>query len=96
MSELIEKLARMYCALDDADPDSSLGGDGQNFLWMEYAETHVKPMLAEIFDWLAEPSESMIEIGTECSTEPSYSGSLLATRDAWKAMLEQACKEAGV
>lgn len=42
----LERMARFACEWNDLEADSSLGGDGQNFLWMEYLETLVKPMLA--------------------------------------------------
>jgi hypothetical protein len=32
----IECVARLLCEADDSNPDITLGGDGQNFLWMEY------------------------------------------------------------
>jgi hypothetical protein len=41
----IEAMARLVCEWNDQDPDASLGGDGQNYLWHEAAETLVKPML---------------------------------------------------
>lgn len=43
--DAIEAMARLLCELNEMNPDSSLGGDGQNFLWQEIAETTVKPML---------------------------------------------------
>ena len=33
---MIEKVARAICWKNGMDPDLTLGGDGQNFLWMEY------------------------------------------------------------
>jgi hypothetical protein len=33
---LDEAIARVLCFTHGADPDSSLGGDGQNFLWHEW------------------------------------------------------------
>ena len=32
----IECVARLLCEADDSNPDITLGGAGQNFLWMEY------------------------------------------------------------
>lgn len=34
--ELIEKVARALCWKSGNNPDLTLGGDGENFLWMEY------------------------------------------------------------
>ena len=33
---MIEKVARAICWKNGMNPDLTLGGDGQNFLWMEY------------------------------------------------------------
>lgn len=73
----------MLCLIDDVDPDSSLGGDKQNFLWMEYAEVRVKPMLREI----REPSESMRMAGYTAF----QSGGSAA--DVFKAMIDIALVE---
>lgn len=35
-SDLKEKIARALCWSNGCDPDVTLGGDGVNFLWMEY------------------------------------------------------------
>lgn len=43
--ELVEQIARLICEWNDDNPDASLGGDGQNFLWMEVAETLVRPKI---------------------------------------------------
>jgi len=34
--DIVEKVARVLCFKNGMDPDLSLGGDQQNFLWMEY------------------------------------------------------------
>lgn len=36
MDNEAERVARLLCKFDGGDPDMSLGGDKQNFLWMEY------------------------------------------------------------
>jgi hypothetical protein len=36
MSDLREKVARALCWKNGMNPDLTLGGDGQNFLWHEY------------------------------------------------------------
>ncbi len=36
VKDLVEEVARHLCLADDMDPDLTLGGDGQNYLWMEY------------------------------------------------------------
>lgn len=33
---LLERIARAICWKNGMNPDLTLGGDGQNFLWMEY------------------------------------------------------------
>ena len=33
---IIEAVARAICWKNGMNPDLTLGGDGQNFLWMEY------------------------------------------------------------
>lgn len=76
----IERAARELCRRDDVDPDSSLGGDGQNFLWMEYAELKVKPVLRAI----REPSEAMIQTGYDDGPH---------SRDTWIAMIDTALAE---
>ena len=38
MSDLVEKVARSLCWKAGMNPDLTLGGDGQNFLWHEYVE----------------------------------------------------------
>ena len=51
MSDLIEKVARMLCWKHGSDPDMSLGGDKQNFLWMEWedeAEAAIAVVLRDI------------------------------------------------
>lgn len=35
---LIEKVARALCWKNGMNPDLTLGGDGVNYLWMEYEE----------------------------------------------------------
>lgn len=44
-AELLEAMARLICEWSDTDPDTSLGGDKQNFLWQEVAETLAEPLL---------------------------------------------------
>lgn len=36
MANMVEKVARALCWANGMDPELSLGGDKQNFLWMEY------------------------------------------------------------
>lgn len=45
MDDLIEKVARAICKADGGDPNLTLGGDGENFLWHEY-EPHARAALA--------------------------------------------------
>ncbi len=74
----VERAARLLCKLDMLDPDSSLSGDGQNFLWMEYAETKVKP----IFRAIREPSDQMVD--TAITLDPGD------VRGMWRAMIDAA------
>ena len=46
----IEKIARIICIDDGSDPNHTLGGDGENFLWHEYEHTARK-----IFAGIIEP-----------------------------------------
>jgi hypothetical protein len=48
IEQRLEEAARFACEWSGADPDSSLGGDRQNYLWMEAVETLVKPLLAKL------------------------------------------------
>lgn len=86
---LIEIAAREMCRNDMLDPDSSLSGDGQNFLWMEYAETKVKPMLRT----LREPTQAMIEAGVIETPWPLVDGQHIV-RHSWIAMIDAAINEA--
>ena len=46
-SDTIERVARALCLEDDANPDMTLGGDGENFWWHEYvtkAEAAIEAM----------------------------------------------------
>lgn len=51
--KIIEKVARTLCWKNGMDPDLSLGGDKQNWLWMEYedqAEFAVRDVIKEIMN----------------------------------------------
>ena len=41
----VEVMARAACEWEGSDPDESLGGDQQNFRWMEAAETLVSAQI---------------------------------------------------
>jgi hypothetical protein len=50
MTDLVEKVARALCWKNGMNPDLSLGGDKQNWLWMEYvdeADAVIKIVLEE-------------------------------------------------
>jgi len=36
--KMVEKVARTLCWKNGCNPDTSLGGDQQNWLWMEYVD----------------------------------------------------------
>ena len=51
MSDTVESVARAICQQENEDCNLSLGGDGKNFLWMEYvrhAEAAINTYLLEI------------------------------------------------
>lgn len=71
----LREIARKSCELRGANPDASLGGDGQNFLWMEALEVEVKPTLAALealgFTVVPkEPTEAMLEAGRQAFYGP--------------------------
>lgn len=80
----LERAARALCEIDDVDPDSSLGGDGQNFLWMEYANVHVRAVLQAI----REPSAGMM--GDRVVRQHAYAGDVDMV---WQAMIDTALRE---
>ena len=51
ISVLVEKVARTLCWKNGMNPDLTLGGDGQNFLWHEYidpAKAAIKDVIEEV------------------------------------------------
>lgn len=80
----LREIARKSCELRGANPDASLGGDGQNFLWMEVLEVEVKPTLAalEALGFVIvpkEPTEAMRAAGWQHYKDVG---------DIWSAMIE--------
>ncbi|WEK50351.1 MAG: hypothetical protein P0Y66_22360 [Candidatus Kaistia colombiensis] len=53
---MIERVAKAICWKHGMNPDVSLGGDGQNFLWMEY-----EPAARAAIEAMREPSEGMFQ-----------------------------------
>jgi hypothetical protein len=49
--KLTEKIARTLCWKNGMDPDLSLGGDKQNFLWMEY-EDQANAVISDVRDFV--------------------------------------------
>ena len=47
MTDPTERAARALCKVDGCDPDTSLGGDKENWLWMEYI-TEAKAVLTTL------------------------------------------------
>lgn len=88
-SSPIERAAREMCINDMLDPDSSLGGDGQNLLWVEYAETKIKPVLRSI----REPSASMRERGAEQLFAAAADDWGDDAAKIWRAMIDEALNE---
>ncbi len=54
MSEMIERVARTICWKNGMNPDLTLGGDGQNFLWEEY-----EGQARAVIEAMREPSDAM-------------------------------------
>lgn len=61
---ILTEIARAICWKNGMNPDLSLGGDQQNFLWMEY-ESQAQAALAVIVKRLREPDETMIDLFVE-------------------------------
>ena len=56
---MVERVARAICWSNGMNPDLTLGGDGQNFLWHEYV-----PQARAAIDAMKWPSPKMIDAGT--------------------------------
>lgn len=53
-NKTIEQVARALCWKNGMDPDTTLGGDGVNFLWHEYiepAKAAIEVTLTEMGKW---------------------------------------------
>lgn len=81
----IERAARALCLIDEVDPDSSLGGDGHNLLWMEYANVNVKAVLQAI----REPSDEMNAAGIDADDHIEFNNH----GRIWQAMIDAALKD---
>ena len=57
----IEAVARALCWGNGMNPDLTLGGDGENFLWHEYVNQAVRAIRA-----LRVPTNDMLDVGLEC------------------------------
>lgn len=60
---IVEEIARVLCWKNGMDPDLSLGGDKQNWLWMEY-EGQAQAALAVILKRLREPDDRLRDLLT--------------------------------
>jgi len=59
---MVERVARVLCWKNGMNPDLTLGGDGENFLWHEYEDEARAAIEA-----MREPTQGMIEAGcAEC------------------------------
>ena len=58
-----EIIARQLCKFDGADPDTSLGGDKQNWAWMEYMIQADGLIDAGMVIVPKEPTDAMIDKG---------------------------------
>lgn len=50
-SAIVERVARVLCWKNGMNPDLTLGGDGENFLWHEYtgqAEAAIEAVLSSL------------------------------------------------
>jgi hypothetical protein len=87
---MIEKAARVLCWKNGMDPDTSLGGDGENFLWMEYVD-EVRAVI-ECLEW---PSDAMVEIGALAINKALAEGFAIqdAVEHAYRRMLKVAAED---
>lgn len=92
-NEMVERVARALCWANGMDPDLTLGGDGQNYLWMEYEH----PARAAIAA-MREPTTAMMQSACEIyCTEPTCfkNGGCSFNRhtehlEEWQAMIDAA------
>lgn len=80
---MIEKVARALCWNNGMNPDLTLGGDGVNFLWMEY-EDKAKAAIEAMYD----PTEAITTAGIE-----AWRNHYLSPVTQWRAMIDAALKE---
>ena len=62
---MIEQIARILCKQDGHDPDLSLGGDEENYWWIEY-----KRDAEEILGTMLDYSDEMFTAGLDYSGDP--------------------------
>jgi len=75
---MVEKVARVLCWKNGMNPDLTLGGDGENFLWHEYEDAARAAIEA-----MREPTEMMENAGDPFTRD---------TQGAWQAMIDAALK----
>jgi len=71
--ELREKVARQLCFKNGMDPDLSLGGDGVNFLWMEYEE-QARAAIATVIEACAEVARARYNIDASTAYDKRQAG----------------------
>lgn len=97
MGEIVEKVARAICWKNGMDPNLTLGGDGENFLWMEYesqAEAAIavhKAALSEAGYVIVprEPTQEMFMAAINAFHEENK-GIEYAPLIGWRSMIEAA------
>jgi len=81
MSDMIERVARALCWNNGMNPDLTLGGDDENFLWHEYVSGTRAAIAA-----MREPTEIMILAGVHHENMGNMAG-------RWQAMIDAALAE---
>jgi len=75
--DMVERVARAICWKNGMDPDLTLGGDGQNFLWHEYTGQAIAAIEA-----MREPDDAMKDAGMDA----------IDHLDAWALMIDSILK----
>jgi len=86
MTDLEERVARVLCWKNGMDPDLTLGGDGENFLWHEYA-SDASAAIAAVYEW--QPIETApkgidVILWAVCSTDSRMLINCKLTPNGWE------------
>ena len=77
-TEMVERVARALCWSNGMEPDKSLGGDGENFLWMEYV-----PQASAAIAAMREPTEAMLDVTSVVEARRAKAGYREREHWAW-------------